>query len=183
MLGRFVACISTWRAAHDQHCRCVDTNSRIARGALRCLHYRPHFIHQSIIFVRCLSAVFTGHPMGECASGSNSALPSHAIANVRFTDVERPVNRNRRCPLRVNKRPLPTPLGFRAECPQSGGAIRQQAATSRHSSTPGKSHESRRLSDRNLAVPFASALDGIQFGDSQFALDSPASSARCAVDR
>jgi len=39
------------------------------------------------------------------------------------------------------------------------------------------------LSDRNLAVPFASALDGIQFGDSQFALDSPASSARCAVDR
>jgi len=35
---------------------------------------------------------------------------------------------------RVNKRPLPTPLGFRAECPQSGGAIRQQAANSGHSS-------------------------------------------------
>ena len=36
--------------------------------------------------------------------GSSSALPSRAAANVRFTDVERPVFRKRKCSLRVTKR-------------------------------------------------------------------------------
>ena len=75
----------------------VDTDGRIHCESLRRPHYRPHFVHP-----QHYSLVAAGSLAPPAVCGSNSTVP-RATAYVCFTDVERPVIRNRKFPHRGRK--------------------------------------------------------------------------------
>ena len=77
MLGCCVAC-ATWRAAHDQHCGCADTDGRIHCASLRRPHYRPHFVHPPHYFRCCYQVELGGCAMARMVTrAATGTAPMH----------------------------------------------------------------------------------------------------------